>query len=214
MGTTQFASEVSDLNSHAWKARLFRSVCHSQAQAGYGQAVRPIQHRPQILVKTVQIPAANFARVVNLEDGKTAFNTPDRHRLLSKRTRSKSLVFGPRADELVRASETVRMLNAFNVAGRHLSLIAMPSEGLWGKASVELVKAVFQEHVVAMIALDRPSRHLAEQIAVSRSSPWWLSRPIARSRPPTSHGSSACPKALLCSRPSYAFPRPSNRLAA
>lgn len=58
------------------------------------------------------------------------------------------------------------MLNAFNVAGRHLSLIAIPSEGLWGKASVELVKAVFQEHVVAMIALDRPSSHLAEQIAV------------------------------------------------
>jgi branched-chain amino acid transport system substrate-binding protein len=75
-------------------------------------------------------------------------------------------VFGPHAEELVRASETVRMLSEVNVAGRHLSLIAIPSETSWGKASDELVKAVYQDHVLALIALDRPSSHLAEQIAV------------------------------------------------
>ena len=34
------------------------------------------------------------------------------------------------------------------------------------EASDYLVKAVYQEHVLAVIALDRPSSHLAEQIAV------------------------------------------------
>jgi phosphoribosylcarboxyaminoimidazole (NCAIR) mutase len=58
------------------------------------------------------------------------------------------------------------MLSAFNDTGRHLSLIAIPSETSWGKASDDLVKAVYQEHVLALIALDRPSSHLAEQIAV------------------------------------------------
>ena len=75
-------------------------------------------------------------------------------------------IFGPHADELVRSPEIVRMLSAFNEAGKHLSLIAIPSESSWGKASADLVKAVYQEHVLALIALDRPSSHLAEQIAV------------------------------------------------
>lgn len=75
-------------------------------------------------------------------------------------------VFGPHADELVRAPDAVRMLKALNAAGRHLSLIAIPSETSWGKASNDLVNAVYQEHVLALIALDRPSSHLAEQIAV------------------------------------------------
>jgi branched-chain amino acid transport system substrate-binding protein len=78
----------------------------------------------------------------------------------------KIAVFGPHADELVRSSETIRMLNEFNSTGKHLSLIAIPSETSWGKASDDLVKAVYQEHVLALIALDRPSSHLAEQIAV------------------------------------------------
>jgi ABC-type branched-subunit amino acid transport system substrate-binding protein len=81
-------------------------------------------------------------------------------------TSPKVAIFGPHADELIRAPETVRMLNAFNAKGKHLSLIAIPSETSWGKASTELVKAVYQEHVLAVIALDRPSSHLAEQIAV------------------------------------------------
>jgi branched-chain amino acid transport system substrate-binding protein len=78
----------------------------------------------------------------------------------------KIAVFGPHADELVRAPEILRALNASNVSGKRLSLIAVPSEIPWGKASADLVKAVYQEHVAAMIALDRPSSHLAEQIAV------------------------------------------------
>jgi phosphoribosylcarboxyaminoimidazole (NCAIR) mutase len=75
-------------------------------------------------------------------------------------------VFGPHADELVRSPETARILSALNTPGRHFSLIAIPSESSWGKASADLVKAVYQEHVLALIALDRPSSHLAEQIAV------------------------------------------------
>ncbi len=75
-------------------------------------------------------------------------------------------VFGPHADELVRSPEIVRLLSQLNDAGKHFTLIAIPSESSWGKASSDLVNAVYEQHVLALVALDRPSSHLAEQIAV------------------------------------------------
>ena len=75
-------------------------------------------------------------------------------------------VFGPHAEEAVRSPEVVRLLSERNGSGRHVSLVAIPSETSWGKASNDLVKAVYQEHVLTLIALDRPSSHLAEQMAV------------------------------------------------
>lgn len=75
-------------------------------------------------------------------------------------------IFGPHADEVVRSPEMLRTLDALNGAGAHISLVAIPSETSWGKASSDLVKSVYEEHAVALIALDRASSHLAEQIAV------------------------------------------------
>jgi len=80
-------------------------------------------------------------------------------------------VFGPRADEIVHSAEVIGLLREINgkgqaISGRPISLIGIPSQLSWGKASDELVKAVYQDHALAVIALDRPSSHLAEQIAV------------------------------------------------
>jgi branched-chain amino acid transport system substrate-binding protein len=83
-----------------------------------------------------------------------------------KTTDLKIGVFGPHADELAQSPEIVRLLSTLSIAKQHLSLVAIPSETSWGKASDDLVKAVYQERVLALIALDRPSSHLAEQIAV------------------------------------------------
>ena len=75
-------------------------------------------------------------------------------------------LFGPHADEVVRVPEVLKALGALNASGKHLSLVAIPSETSWGKASSDLVKAVYDDHVLALIALDRATSHLAEQIAV------------------------------------------------
>jgi hypothetical protein len=75
-------------------------------------------------------------------------------------------VFGPHAEEVVRSPEVLKALSALNANGQQLSLIAIPSDTAWGKASDDLVKAVYQDHVLALVALDRASSHLAEQIAV------------------------------------------------
>ena len=67
---------------------------------------------------------------------------------------------------VVGSLEVSRLLSSLNATGKSVSLIAIPSEAAWGKASNALVNAVYQDHVLALIALDRASSHLAEQIAV------------------------------------------------
>jgi len=78
-----------------------------------------------------------------------------------KATQRKIAVFGPHADELVRAEPVVQALTQANLAP-----IAIPSELPWGKASDALVHAVYDDQVLGIITLDRASSHLAEQIAV------------------------------------------------
>lgn len=75
-------------------------------------------------------------------------------------------VFGPHADDAVRSPEIVRWLGDLKSKGQSLALVAVPSEASWGKASSGLVNAVYQDHALAVVALDRASSHLAEQIAV------------------------------------------------
>ena len=75
-------------------------------------------------------------------------------------------IFGPDADRVIQSSRITRIVEEANGKGMPLSLIAIPSQTPWGKASSDLVNAVYQRHAIALIALDRPSSHLAEQIAV------------------------------------------------
>jgi ABC-type branched-subunit amino acid transport system substrate-binding protein len=73
-------------------------------------------------------------------------------------------VFGPQADQIVRTPEMIAAVEKLSIGGRHFSLVGIPSEGPWGKASTALVQAVYQEHALGIITLDRASSHLAEQI--------------------------------------------------
>ena len=45
-------------------------------------------------------------------------------------------------------------------------VLGISSEAAWGKASTELVKLVYDPDVIGVVATDRASAHLAEQIAV------------------------------------------------
>ena len=75
-------------------------------------------------------------------------------------------VFGPHADEVIRSPEVQHSLARWNAADTHYSLVAISSDTSWGKASSDLVKAAYEQQVLALVALDRASSHLAEQIAV------------------------------------------------
>lgn len=73
-------------------------------------------------------------------------------------------VFGSQADQIVHSPAIARLLDTMSLSGRHFSLIGIASEGPWGKASAGLVRAVYQERVLGIIATDRNASHLAEQI--------------------------------------------------
>ena len=75
-------------------------------------------------------------------------------------------VFGPDAGQVIQSPGIVRLLQELNDKGKSFSLIPISSQLAWGKASNELVKAVYEQDALAVIALDRNSSHLAEQIAV------------------------------------------------
>jgi hypothetical protein len=64
-------------------------------------------------------------------------------------------LFGPGAQEL-----------AARLSSDGYRVVGVSSEQAWGKASDELVKLVYDSHVLGLVATDRASAHLAEQIAV------------------------------------------------
>jgi branched-chain amino acid transport system substrate-binding protein len=83
-----------------------------------------------------------------------------------KATATRIGVFGSHANDVLRSPEIANLFSTFDSMANHVSLVAIPSEGSWGKASDDLVHAVYAEKVVAIVALDRASAHLAEQIGV------------------------------------------------
>src|SRR5581483_9965356 len=73
-------------------------------------------------------------------------------------------VIGRHADEAVRTPELITFLQEVNRGQKRFSLIAISTNAAWGKASNALVRTVYENHVLGIIALDRNSSHLAEQI--------------------------------------------------
>ena len=64
-------------------------------------------------------------------------------------------LFGPGADKI-----------AVGLERPGFRVIGVSSEAAWGKASTELVNLVYRDDLIGLIATDRASAHLAEQIAV------------------------------------------------
>ncbi len=93
---------------------------------------------------------------------RTAFRTPGPPALTLPGGSVRLAVFGPEADNWCLA----KSIGLAKLIAETLVLIGISSDVPWGKASSELVNAVFEQHVVAIIALDRNSSHLAEQIGV------------------------------------------------
>ena len=51
-------------------------------------------------------------------------------------------------------------------AGREWVAMPVESKQNWGTASTQLVRALMDEHALAIVALDRDAGHLAEQLAL------------------------------------------------
>jgi branched-chain amino acid transport system substrate-binding protein len=99
-----------------------------------------------------------YARVG--EDG-VEFNGPHHSELVT--TTAKIIVFGKQAAALVQSLE---IRSAINEAGKQWQLLPVSSDQNWGAASTQLVHNLYDEHALAILALDRDAAHLAEQLAL------------------------------------------------
>jgi ABC-type branched-subunit amino acid transport system substrate-binding protein len=76
------------------------------------------------------------------------------------------VLFGPRAAEVARSPEVRAALATAVAKGREWKLEPIASDQNWGAASTQLVHALMDDHALAIVALDRDSAHLAEQLAL------------------------------------------------
>jgi phosphoribosylcarboxyaminoimidazole (NCAIR) mutase len=72
------------------------------------------------------------------------------------------VVFGPQAASVSQSAQAA--LRA--ASGQPWDLVPVDSNQNWGAASTQLVHALFDEHALAIVALDRNAAHLAEQLAL------------------------------------------------
>ncbi len=110
---------------------------------------------------TPAAPPIPYARVgedgVNFEGPRPANPPPGAVRVV---------LFGPNAKEIAQSAEVLASLRDGATGGRQWLLLAVNSDQNWGAASTELVHALMDEHAVAIVALDRDSSHLSEQLAL------------------------------------------------
>ncbi len=85
----------------------------------------------------------------------------------------KVVLFGPKAAEVAQSDAMQKLLASARTAGREWKLIPVDSEASWRGAdwrdwagSDALAHALWDEHAVAMVALNRDAAHLAEQFSL------------------------------------------------
>jgi branched-chain amino acid transport system substrate-binding protein len=78
----------------------------------------------------------------------------------------RAVLFGPHAVDVAQSPEVLTQLASSAANGKPWTLLPVASDQNWGAASTQLVHALMDEHALAIVALDRDSAHLAEQLAL------------------------------------------------
>ena len=76
------------------------------------------------------------------------------------------VLFGPRADAVATSPEVKAQMAGGASEARSWEIVPVASDQNWGAASTQLVHALWDQHALAIIALDRNAAHLAEQLAL------------------------------------------------
>ena len=76
------------------------------------------------------------------------------------------VLFGPKADQVAHAPDVEAELAANVPKNAALQLVPVRSDQSWGAQTTQLVHALWDEHALAIVALDRDSAHLSAQLAL------------------------------------------------
>ncbi len=78
----------------------------------------------------------------------------------------RAVLFGPQAGKLAQSPAMKAQLAAAAQSGRAWLLLPVDSDQQWGVASTQLVRSLWNEHALAIIALGSKAGHLSEQLAL------------------------------------------------
>lgn len=76
------------------------------------------------------------------------------------------VLFGPQAATVAQSEDVKKKLASAGLQGRVIELLPVASDQNWGAASTQLVHALWDEHALAIVALDRDAAHLSEQLSL------------------------------------------------
>jgi len=76
------------------------------------------------------------------------------------------VLFGPKANTVCASPQLRAQLARATPNGEPWELLPVASDQNWGAASTQLVHALWDQHALAIIALDRDAAHLSEQMAL------------------------------------------------
>jgi branched-chain amino acid transport system substrate-binding protein len=76
------------------------------------------------------------------------------------------VVFGPNAKEVAGSAEMLAAVHEAEGRGQQWMVLPVESGQNWGAAATQLIHALMDEHAMAIVALDRDSSHLSEQMAL------------------------------------------------
>jgi len=76
------------------------------------------------------------------------------------------ILFGPHADQIAMSPDVQAAITGRSRNSRSWQIVPIASDQSWGAASTQLVHALWDEHAVMIIALDRDAAHLSEQLAL------------------------------------------------
>lgn len=76
------------------------------------------------------------------------------------------VLFGPQANHVAQSAAVQAQVADVAAKGRRWEILPVASDQNWGAASTQLVSALWDQHALAIVALDRNAAHLSEQLAL------------------------------------------------
>jgi branched-chain amino acid transport system substrate-binding protein len=111
-----------------------------------------------------QAPIAQQTPYARVGEDVVEYNGP--HNTQIEQGPVRVVLFGPQALEISRSHEMQAALMNDLQNGQEWELLPVESGQNWGAASTQLVHALMDNHALAIVALDRKSSHLAEQLGL------------------------------------------------
>lgn len=143
-------------------APMFLGTVHNGVITYHPATMEKVQPAAEKAIESKPQPAGTSTPYARVGEDGVSYNGPSRPDLTAGPARV--VVFGPDANRVAALLESGNASSQSGDPG--WKLIPIASDQNWGAASTQLVQALWDQHALAILALDRNSAHLSEQLAL------------------------------------------------